>query len=228
MIAAGALDSVAETPRIQATGLSWSAGSRFVLLELELKLRAGVLAVLTGANGAGKTSLLRLLHGSARPAAGTIAIEGVPLSAVQPAWLAQKVAMIGHKPGLYFDLSALENLRLFAALAGRPMDDAGANALLERVGIRPPDRRRPVRHFSRGMKQRTGLARVLASGADIWLLDEPSTGLDQQGREMLADLVGEARDGGAAVLVITHDPEVRALADRRLDLRQGRLHEVDP
>lgn len=214
-------------PRLQAEGVSWAPADRFVLLDLDLRLDAGVLAVLTGANGAGKTSLLRLLFGGARPAAGTIRIEGAPMGTVSPAWLARKVAMIGHKPGLYLDLSAVENLCLFAALADRPLDGAGAAVLLDRVGIRAADRGRPVRHFSRGMMQRAGLARVLTTGADIWLLDEPSTGLDQQGRLLLAELVGQARDGGAAVLVISHDPAVRALADRHLDLRQGRLHELE-
>jgi len=214
-------------PRLEAVDLNWSAGGRFVLLDLALRLDAGSLAVITGPNGAGKTSLLRILHGTTRPDSGLVRIDGVPLAEVRPGHLAQRVAMLGHKPGLFLDLGAVENLRLFAALAGRPMSDSAAGELLDRVGIRPADRRRAVRHFSRGMQQRTGLGRILATGADVWLLDEPSTGLDSQGRALLARVTGEARDEGAAVLVITHDPEVRQLADHLLDLHHGRLH-ADP
>ncbi len=211
-------------PRLEAADLSWAAGGRFILLDLGLRLEAGSLTVITGGNGAGKTSLMRLLHGTSRPDGGQVRLDGVPLAEVRTDHLARRIAMLGHKPGLFLDLDATENLRLFAALAGRPLDDDGAGALLERVGIEAADRRRAVRHFSRGMLQRAGLGRVLAAGADVWLLDEPSTGLDRHGRELLARLTGEARDEGAAVMVITHDPEVRQLADRHLDLRQGRLH----
>lgn len=214
-------------PRLQASEVCWAVGGRYVLLDLELRLDAGSLVVITGANGAGKSSLLRLLHGALRPDAGTIALDGLPLPEVEAAQLARRIALLGHKPGLFLDLDAAENLNLFAALAGRPLPDGAAAELLGRVGLDRADHRRPVRHFSRGMKQRAALARILAVGSDIWLLDEPSTGLDAQGVALLAELTGQARDRGTALVLVTHDPSVRALADRHLVLGGGRLHEQE-
>lgn len=209
-----------------ASGVAWAAGERFVLLDLDLTVRPRELLLVSGHNGAGKTSLLSILRGAQQPTRGQVSLAGVPLNEVAPAYLARQVATLQHRPGLYFDLSGLENLMLLASLVGRPLNEAEARTLLERVGLPREAHRRRVRHYSRGMQQRTGLARILASGAKTWLLDEPSTGLDPDGRATLAAVLKDAVAEGVAVLAISHDPELLGLADRQLHLHDGRLHEV--
>jgi ABC-type multidrug transport system ATPase subunit len=108
-------------------------------------------------------------------------------------------------------------------LLGRPVDLPGLARRLDQAGIDRRDQDRPVRAFSRGMLQRTALARVQASGADVWLLDEPSTGLDIAGSTLLTQVLQSARGQGTAVLIATHDPDLLRTCDRRLHLEQGRL-----
>jgi heme ABC exporter ATP-binding subunit CcmA len=211
------------TARLACQGASWAADSRYVLLDVELALHPGEVVALTGANGAGKSTLLDLLAGTQPPANGRVSLDGVALADIDPGHLACRIARLGHKPGLYLDLSALENLRLFAALLGRPVDLPGLARRLDQAGIDRRDQDRPVRAFSRGMLQRTALARVQASGADVWLLDEPSTGLDIAGSTLLTQVLQSARGQGTAVLIATHDPDLLRTCDRRLHLEQGRL-----
>ncbi len=209
--------------RLAAEAVGWAVEGRFVLVDVALALPAGSLNVLTGENGAGKSTLLDILAGARKPARGHVALDGVPLAEIAPAHLARRIARLDHTPGLYLELSALENLQLFHGLVQSPGAPLDAAALLERVGLAARDQRRPVRGFSRGMLQRTALARVLASGADVWLLDEPSTGLDRAGCALLADVLADVRARGATVLLATHDPALLPLADARLHLSHGRL-----
>ena len=209
--------------RLLAEGVGWAVDGRFVLVDVELALEPATLTVLTGENGAGKSSLLEILAGTRQPARGAVKLDGVPLPEIAPAHLARRIARLDHAPGLYLELSALENVRLFHALLHPRTVALDAAALLTDVGLASRDHARPVRGFSRGMLQRTALARVLASGADVWLLDEPSTGLDRAGCALLAAVLQRVRAQGATLLVATHDPALLPLADRRLHLDHGHL-----
>ncbi len=209
--------------RLLAEGVGWAVDGRFVLVDVELALQPATLTVLTGENGAGKSSLLEILAGTRTPARGAVKLDGVPLPEIAPAHLARRIARLDHAPGLYLELSALENVRLFHALLHPGTAVLDAAALLTDVGLASRDHMRPVRGFSRGMLQRTALARVLASGADVWLLDEPSTGLDRAGCALLADVLQRVRAQGATILLATHDPALLPLADRRLHLDHGHL-----
>ena len=211
------------TARLAAEGVAWAAAGRFVLLDADLALQAGEVAALLGANGVGKTSLLDVLAGDRPPDRGRVLLDGRPLDAWSPATAATRIARLGHRPGLYLDLTAAENLQLFGALAGRPLTDDDAARELAAVGLQPADGLRPVRTWSRGMQQRAALARVQASPADVWLLDEPSTGLDGDGLSLLCGVLAEARGRGVAVLCATHDPALVAACDRRWRLDRGRL-----
>jgi heme ABC exporter ATP-binding subunit CcmA len=210
-------------PRLAARGLGWAAGERWILLDLDLSLQAGSLAWLRGANGSGKTTLLDLLAGERRPTRGSVLLDGVPLSEVQPAHLARRLGVLGHRPGLYGTLTAVENVQLFAALAGADDGARAARRALDRAGLDGSDHHRPVATFSRGMAQRTGLARLLACGADVWLLDEPGTGLDPDGRERLAEVIDDAVRGGVTAVVVSHHDHFARLASRRLALQAGGL-----
>lgn len=210
-------------PRLSAHQLAWATGGRHVLLDVNLTLDSGTLTALTGDNGAGKSTLLNLLAGVQKPLNGQVKLDDVPLNDVAPGHLAQRIARLDHQPGLYLDLTPVENVQLFAHLLDRPVDPP---RVLARLGLEPRDFHRPVRGFSRGMQQRTALARVLAVGADIWLLDEPSTGLDQQGCVLLHDLLGEIRSAGVLILLATHDPALVTLADRHINLTNAQLMEL--
>ena len=215
---------VPAAPRLEALHLSWAVGERFVLLDLHWSLPRGCLALLTGANGAGKSTLLDLLAGLRQPLRGQVALDGVPLPEVDPGHLAGRVARLGHKPGLYLDLTAHENIELFSRLAGQPASADLLTAQLADLGIAPQDQHRPLRGLSRGMVQRIALARIRSSGADIWLLDEPSTGLDADGGAVLASTLAAARARGVTIVVATHDPQLMHQADQRMELRHGLLH----
>jgi heme exporter protein A len=213
----------ADAARLQAHGLALTLGRRFVLLDLELAVGGGEVVAVAGANGAGKSTLLAVLGGQLAPSAGEVWLDGLALHRLGPAAQARAVAFLGHQPGLYLDLTGVENLRLFATLAGLRGGAEAALRALEAVGIDPRDARRPVRQYSRGMTQRVALARLALLPRPLWLLDEPSTGLDLAGRAVLRGVVRGAAAAGAAVVLVSHDPELLAWADRTLLLRGGRL-----
>ena len=176
---------------------------------------------LLGANGAGKTTLLDLLAGDRAPERGRVLLDGLPLTDVPMARWASRIARLAHRPGLYLDLTARENLALLAALHGRVLTPAEVSEHLSAMGLAASDVDRPVRQFSRGMQQRAALARVRASTADVWLLDEPSTGLDASGLELLRAVLADARTRGVAVVCATHDPALLELCDRRWRVSHG-------
>lgn len=216
------------TVRLRASGLSYAVHDaaglpRWVLYHAACSFAAGSLTLISGHNGAGKSTLLGLLAGQLQPASGQIALDGVDLSQWSGADLARRLAVLAHKPGLYLDLTAAENLRLFTQLAGVVVSGEELAAVLERVGIAPADQHRPVRHFSRGMQQRTALARILLSGSDIWLLDEPSTGLDRSGQLLLGAVLDDAASRGATIIVTTHEPGFLRTTHQHLRVERGRL-----
>ncbi len=214
--------------RLSARQLAWSVADRFVLLGVDVGFAAGSLTVLWGDNGAGKSSLLDLLSGLRVPTRGEVLLDGVPVGDVHPAVLARRLARLGHKPGAFLDLTAHENVKLLASLCYSTPTDAAVQECLDRVGLDRRDQTRVVRGFSRGMMQRTALARLLLTGADVWLLDEPSTGLDAAGSRTLGLLLAEARQRGAAVVVATHDFSWLPTPDRWLQVRGGLLVEAQP
>lgn len=213
---------------LQGQGLAWSVGDRFVLVDVDVQFAAGSLTVLWGDNGAGKSTLLDLLAGLRAADRGVVRLAGVPVGEIHPADLARRLARVGHKPGAYLDLSASENVSLLAALSGHTPSPAEVTASLDRVGLARSDQHRPVRGFSRGMLQRTALARLLITGADVWLLDEPSTGLDAAGQALLAGLLDQARAKGAAIVVATHDFACIPPADQWLRVRRGHVSSQRP
>ena len=196
-------------------------GRSRVLSRVSFACRAGSLTGIFGPNGAGKTTLLRLASGRARASRGRVVYgegAGAPSAAMRG-----RIGWLGHDPGLYPELTAAENLRFFAALHGVADPDARVAEALDRARLR--DRAGdPVGSFSRGMRQRIGLERALIAGPRIVLLDEPFTGLDEVSSQLLLARLAALRDGGAIVLLSTHDPaRIEALLDAAIVLRGGRL-----
>ena len=187
---------------------------------------AGERYVVVGPNGAGKSTLLSLMAGVIRPTEGRISLCGVHLDArAFPSDVRRRIALLGHQTFVYPELNAIENLDFFSGLNADPISDDARSALLERVGLSAVAHR-PVGTYSRGMIQRLGIARVLAQDPLLWLLDEPTTGLDASGRRLLLDVLKEATNAGCCVVVVSHEPDV-FITGREVVVRLNRGRRVD-
>ena len=175
---------------------------QFPLLSgVTLSLAPGSLTVVTGANGSGKTSLLRLLAGVLAPTSGEATVLGVDLSRHR-AEVRRRVGWLGHDGSFYQDLSVRENLAFAATALDRPL--SAIAPALERVGLAHRSEVR-TKDLSAGQRRRLGLAWLLVRRAELWLLDEPYASLDDQGRAFFDDLLRDVQRGGATVVMSAHD-----------------------
>jgi heme exporter protein A len=198
-------------------------GNERALAGVTLELRAGSMCALLGHNGAGKTTLLGVLSTLVRPNAGAVTYRanGKP---VQDEAVRREIGLLAHQSLCYAELTAIENLELFAGLYGVDGSAAAIKALLDQVGLEERARRRAVRTYSRGMVQRVALARALLTKPSLLLLDEPFTGLDRDGALNLGKQLGELKQSGAIVVVVTHDLEaIAGRCDHIAILRRGGL-----
>jgi len=212
--------------RVELRGVGRRYGRSAALRRVDLALDGGTVTGLMGPNGAGKSTLLGILSTLMAPTRGEIALgDHVVRGGKAPASLRARVGYLSHSSGLYDDLSAMENLQLFARLSGKPESEVPERAAraLKRVGLDGIGERR-VKHFSRGMVQRLALGRLIVSGPRLWLLDEPTTGLDEASVGVLEVLLAERRDAGDIVLVVSHDaPFLERVSDRIVQLENGRV-----
>ena len=176
-----------------------------VLSGVDLDLSAGQVLVVLGANGAGKTSLLRLLAGLVPLTSGEAEVLGADLR-TSSADVRRRVGLLGHDPGLHDELSGIENLH-FALRASR-LDHLRAQPALDRVGLAGRPSTTPIGRLSAGQRRRVGLALLVARRPQLWLLDEPHASLDEVTRSLVAEVVEEAATGGAAVVASSHEPEL--------------------
>jgi heme exporter protein A len=183
-------------------GLACRRGERLVFAGLSFAVPAGGALVLTGPNGSGKSSLLRLMAGLARPEAGTLAWDGVPLDE-DPGAHRARLHFIGHLDALKPVLSAAETLGFWAGMHGGA--EVAVEAALARFRLLPLASW-PCRLLSAGQRRRLALARLLASPAPLWLLDEPATGLDSDALADLAAAIAAHRATGGRVVLSTHTP----------------------
>ena len=186
-------------PVLQAQGLVVFRGERLVLDGVDLECGAGGAVLLTGPNGAGKSTLLRVLAGLRTPDAGSLLWNGRAI-ADDPLAHAGRVAYLGHQDALKPGLTLEENLQLARILGGGDLDAALAAVDLAAL------RQLPARMLSAGQKRRAALARVLLLRASLWLLDEPSLGLDRHAVALLGDLLAAHRRSGGLVVATTHVP----------------------
>jgi len=193
---------------LRAAGLECIRGDRLLFSGLNLNLSPSQLLQVEGANGAGKTSLLRVLAGLSRPAEGEVLWRGLDIQHNRAAYFTEMVYM-GHAPGLKAELSPLENLKVSTALREGPADEARIEEALTRVGLGGFEDV-PARGLSAGQKQRTALCRLLLNPVPLWILDEPFTALDVRGIALVRELLeAHLENGGMALMTSHHALEVR-------------------
>ncbi len=190
------------------------------LRDIAFRVSAGSTVALLGRNGAGKTTLLRIIAGLSRPSQGGVKIQGAD---ARQETTRRRIGILGHGISLYDELSAVENLMLFARLYG--LDDPRRRALawLERTGL---ERVRDglVREFSRGMRQRLAVARAFLHEPDLLLFDEPFTALDDRAIAVLQSLLAEAHAAGRTIVMSTHQlREALELATHVALLQRGQI-----
>jgi ABC-2 type transport system ATP-binding protein len=206
-------------PVVECRGLVVRYGTRTAVDGLSLTADGGEIVALLGPNGAGKTSTVECLEGYRRPAAGAVRVLGLDPIADHRA-LVPRIGVMLQRGGVYPMLTAGRVIRLFAAYYDRPDDPDG---LLETVGLTAVATT-PWRHLSGGEQQRLALALALVGRPDVAFLDEPTAGVDPEGRLAIRRVVAGLRDRGVCVVVTTHElAEAEQLADRVVIVRRGRV-----
>jgi len=205
-------------PVLEAVALACERDWRLLFEHLELRLTAGDMVQISGPNGSGKTSLLRLLCGLMPPTAGEVLLDGRPLGE-QRGELTRNLLWIGHAAGIKDLLTPVENLLWLCALH-RAVDTDDIWRALEAVGLRGFEDV-PCHTLSAGQRRRVALARLYLPGPGLWMLDEPFTALDKQGVAQLEEhLAGHCEKGGAVVLTTHHTLTRKPAGYRDLDLGQ--------
>jgi len=207
----------APPPVLCARGLVSRRGGPRGLAPVDFELHAGQLLHVRGANGSGKTSLLRMLAGLLRPQSGSLLWHGADVRRDPPAYFA-RMAFLAHGNGLCGELSAAENLRYALHVAGTPQPEARIAAALRDWRL---DRSAsvPALRLSQGQRRRLALAAIVLGGKPLWLLDEPDAGLDAASLDQLrAALESHLAAGGAAVVASHREPGTAAAHTQTLDM----------
>jgi heme ABC exporter ATP-binding subunit CcmA len=208
-------------PVVHLRGAVTLLGRFPALAGIDLDVAAGEIVLLRGPNGAGKTTLLRLCAGLLPVARGEARVLGHDLADRRQARsLRRRIGLLGHATGLYDELTVADNVRFWGRAAGAP--EADVDAAMAACGLSGRLADLIVASLSAGQRRRTSFACLLARRPELWLLDEPHAGLDQEGRDLLDGLVRRAVADGATVLLSSHELDrAEALAHRIVTIAGG-------
>jgi ABC-2 type transport system ATP-binding protein len=214
---------------LEAVALTKSFGGHRALDRLDLRVEPGEIVCLLGANGAGKTTTINLFLGFLEPTSGEARVDGIDVRA-DPVGTKRKLLYVPEQIALFGELTGLENLAYFAALSG--VEDRSKSNLrecLRQAGLADAAMERRAAAYSKGMRQKVGVALAIAKQARAMLLDEPTSGLDPQASAEFHALIVRQRDAGAAILMVTHDLfRAREVGTRIGVMREGRLRRMMP
>lgn len=207
--------------RVVGRGLVKAYGPTVALRSVSVSIEAGKICLIEGANGSGKSTLLGILGTVIRPTAGRVTYEPLGDDLMQAR---EAIGWVSHDTLAYPDLSGRKNIELAAKLCGLDERDTWERSCA-RFEL-STFAQRPVRTYSRGQRQRLALARALLHEPTLVLLDEPTTGLDKAGTARLLTVIQEEKERGAAVVVVSHEPDLfRERAEARILLDRGRVIE---
>ncbi|MGB6057705.1 MAG: ABC transporter ATP-binding protein [Microthrixaceae bacterium] len=204
---------------VSLDGVAKEYGDVGALAPVDLQVEAGESVVLVGHNGSGKSTLLSIVAGMLEPSDGVVQVHGQEPDSM---YVRQRRSWLPDNPVLYDDLSVREHLEYTIRMHGGDGDEPIIDDLIQRLGLGGREDDLPSQ-FSRGLRQKAAAAVALVRPFTLLLVDEPFVGLDAAGRKSFLGLLDEAREGGATILVATHDPEVIDRFERGLVLDDGHL-----
>jgi ABC-2 type transport system ATP-binding protein len=209
---------------LEIIGMSKRYGDVLAVNDLNLKIEAGEVFTMLGANGAGKTTTLMVSLGFTEPSEGTVKICDIDVTK-EPLKAKKHVAYVSENVMLYGNFTARQNLDFFTKLGGRSdVGDDGYGEVMDRVGLQRDAFDRRVKGFSKGMRQKLGIAIAIMKDAELILLDEPTSGLDPKSGAEFLDLLRDLRGEGKAIWMTTHDIfRAKAIADRVGIMTGGKL-----
>lgn len=202
---------------LEATNVGCVRGERRLFSNVNFSVLPGVFLQLTGPNGSGKTSLLRIICGLMAPEEGVISWDGADIRSLGEEYFAE-ISYVGHRNGIKEELSSLENLRIASGLSGEHLGKQEGLYALQKMGL---ERREhlPARFLSEGQRRRSALARLLTCKTRLWLLDEVLTSLDKTATKVVTRLLDDHLDKGGMAIVATHQElNVTAGSFQRLEL----------
>jgi Cu-processing system ATP-binding protein len=206
---------------VELTGVAKRYGAVTALGGVDFAIEPGEFMALAGHNGAGKTTLFKIILGLVRPTSGTVSVFGAAPQSRQAVELRRAIGFLPENVTFAGNLTGIELLRYYARLKGAPL--VQCPALLEQVGLSEAVKRR-VKTYSKGMRQRLGLAQMLLGEPTLLVLDEPTSGLDPDSRRQFRTLLDERRKAGTTILLSSHAmADFEEAADRITFLREGRI-----
>ncbi|MBT4501185.1 MAG: ABC transporter ATP-binding protein [Gemmatimonadetes bacterium] len=209
---------------LEIIDLSKHYGEVKAVQNLDLTIQPGEIFTMLGANGAGKTTTLMVALGFTEPTTGTVKICGIDVTK-EPLQAKKHVAYVSENVMLYGNFTARQNLDFFTKLGGRKdATDADYEGVMERVGLQKDAFSRRVKGFSKGMRQKLGIAIAIMKDAEVILLDEPTSGLDPKSGAEFLQLLAELRGENKAIWMTTHDIfRAKEIADRLGIMVEGRM-----
>jgi ABC-2 type transport system ATP-binding protein len=211
---------------LEASNLTKRYGTHTALNDLSLTIKAGEIFALLGQNGAGKTTTINLFLGFIQPTEGSALIDGISV-AENPQEIKKHLAYIPETVMLYPNLTGIENLQYFSLLAGFEYSKKELQELLAKAGLQSQAFDQRLAGYSKGMRQKVGIAIAVAKKAKVLLLDEPTSGLDPKASNEFSEIIKTLAANGTAILMATHDIfRAKEVASRIGIMKEGNLRSV--